>query len=83
MSNKNNYNDSDYMLLGRLVEDCKYFLGNGTGSEKHLWAGSVDSQIDKMLELHNGFSNEGKPEWLSLEQIENYRVEMLNYTQPV
>ncbi len=63
-----------YQMLGRLESDCKYFLGNGNGAEKHLWALSVDNQISAMKEIYNKL--EEKPEWLSLEQINNYEKEM-------
>lgn len=66
----------NYMLLGRLIADCKYFLGYGNRFEGHLWAGSAKAQIDKMRELWQGF--EIKPEWCSLEEIENYAIQMLN-----
>jgi hypothetical protein len=58
----------NYMLLGRLQQDCNYFLGNGDGYEPHLWAGNVEDQIAKMKELYNKVPE--KPEWLSLEDID-------------
>lgn len=67
-------NEYDYMLLDRLKQDCKYFLGNGNRAEKHLWAGNVNDQIAKMKELYNKLPE--KPEWLSMEDIENYEKEM-------
>lgn len=67
-------NEYDYMLLDRLKQDCEYFLGNGNRSEKHLWAGNVNDQIAKMKELYNKLPE--KPEWLSMEDIENYEKEM-------
>lgn len=71
-----NYNEPEflYQMLGRLESDCKYFLGNGNGAEKHLWALSVDNQISAMKEIYNKLIE--KPEWLSLEQINNYEKEM-------
>lgn len=71
-----NYNDSEflYQMLSRLESDCKYFLGNGGGAEKHLWALTVDNQISAMKEIYNKL--EEKPEWLSLEQINNYEKQM-------
>ena len=63
-----------YQLLDRLKSDCEYFLKAGNRNEKHLWAGNVDDQIAKMKELWN--SLEEKPEWLSMEDIENYEKEM-------
>ena len=73
-STKESQNEYDYMLLDRLRQDCEYFLGNGNRSEKHLWAGNVNDQIAKMKELYNKLPE--KPEWLSMEDIENYEKEM-------
>lgn len=64
----------NYMLLSRLKSDCDYFLGYGRGSENQLWAGSIDGQITKMKELWN--TVDPKPEWLSMEEIDNYEKEM-------
>ena len=69
-----NQDEYNYMLLDRLKQDCEYFLGNGNRSEKHLWAGNVNDQIAKMKELYNKLPE--KPEWLSMEDIENYEKEM-------
>lgn len=73
-SKDNEGSEYDYMLLDRLKQDCEYFLGNGNRAEKHLWAGNVDDQIAKMKELYNKLPE--KPEWLSMEDIENYEKEM-------
>lgn len=64
-----------YQMLSRMQQDCEYFLGNGNGYEKHLWAGNVEDQIKYMKDLWNSF--EEKPEWLSMEDIEKYEKEML------
>lgn len=67
-------NKGDYMLLSRLKHDCDYFLGNGNRAEKHLWAGSVKEQIEKMRELYKGLDK--KPEWLTKEDIDKYEKDM-------
>ena len=67
-----------YMLLSRLQQDCKYFLGNGCGHIKHLWAGEIDGQISKMKELWE--SLDIKPEWLSMEEINTYETKMNTYS---
>ena len=64
----------DYMMLSRLKSDCEYYLGNGGRLDKWLWAGSVDAQIEKMKEIHNKLYV--KPEWLTMEQIEDYARRM-------
>ncbi len=67
----------NYQLLGRLQADCEYFLGNGNGHVKHLFHGSTTEHIDGMLELHNDFPANKKPEWLTIEQIHEYKKNML------
>jgi hypothetical protein len=66
----------NYRLLSRLQHDCDYFLGAGGRQVKHLWAGNVPDQIAKMKELWNGFGKFEKPEWLTMEQIEEYETKM-------
>ena len=65
-----------YMMLGRLKSDCEYFLGFGCGSVRHLWAGDIDLQIAEMKRLWNSFANDKKPQWLSLEDINQYELRM-------
>ena len=72
-----------YRLLSRLQQDCKYFLGNGNGTEKHLWAGNVDDQIKMMKDLYNSFSDNQKPEWISMEEIEGYEKEMKSFNNGI
>ncbi|MDY0292522.1 MAG: LPD11 domain-containing protein [Desulfuromonadaceae bacterium] len=63
-----------YKMLGRLQMDCQYFIGNGSGHEKHLWALSAPDQIAEMKKLWNGIRV--KPEWLSMEDIEDFKSKM-------
>ena len=64
-----------YMMLSRLQQDCNYYLGYGNRDAKHaLWAGNEQKQIDKMRELWNAL--EVKPEWLTMEQIDEYAKQM-------
>lgn len=75
--NKNNKNlEFNYMLLDRLRNDCEYFLGYGNGYEPHLWTGNIDSQIAKMKELYNSFADDKKPEWITMDDINNYEKKM-------
>lgn len=66
----------DYMLLGRLLCDCKYYLGKGNRSPRCLWTCDEQEQIDKMRELWDGMPENGKPEWLTREEIDNYAKQM-------
>lgn len=67
----------DYMMLGRYRTDCEYFLGNGNRYEGHLYFKSVEKHCDEMEKLWNSFADDEKPEWLTLEQIHEYRAKML------
>jgi hypothetical protein len=69
-------NEFSYMMLGRLQSDNDYYLGYGNRNPKRLWAGSVDAQIAEMKRLWNLL--EVKPEWLTMEQIEDYEKQMKN-----
>lgn len=64
-----------YGLLDRMVQDCEYYLGVGYGFEKHLWAGSVERQIQAMREIYDALAK--KPEWLTREDIDEYERKML------
>lgn len=64
----------EYMLLGRLRDDCEYWLGYGDRVDKYLWAGSPQRQIEKMLEIYDGL--EDKPEWISRADILDYAERM-------
>lgn len=72
-----------YQMLGRLKSDCEYFLGNGNGYEGHLWAGSVEEQIAEMRKRWNEFEDDEKPEWLTMEQINEYEKNMLDVREQV
>lgn len=47
-------------MFGRLVSDVRYFLGNGNGSERNLWAGDVESHIKELKNLYSTFTAEQK-----------------------
>ena len=68
--------ESQYRLLDRLAQDCRYYLGFGNRSEKHLWAGSVPAQIAKMRELYDQLAE--KPEWITPQDIDSYEQQMLD-----
>lgn len=69
--------ERDYMMLDRMRFDCNYFLGNGNGYEGHLWGGSVEKICDEMERIWNSFAEDEKPEWLTIEQIKEYRRKMM------
>ncbi|MBC8737052.1 hypothetical protein F6X40_09545 [Paraburkholderia sp. UCT31] len=65
----------NYQLLGRLQQDCEYYLGHGNRAKKHLWAGDEAEQIAKMKEIYEGLPE--KPEWITLEKISQYEAAMI------
>lgn len=67
----------DYMMLGRLQSDCKYYLGYGNRYAKHLWAGDEQKQIDEMKKIYNSLPKDAKPEWLTYKEILAYEKEMI------
>lgn len=75
VSNDDKFN---YMMLSRLQSDCEYYLGNGKQSDKYLWAGNANDQIDRMKKIYNSFPDDKKPEWISMADIENYESQMCN-----
>lgn len=69
--------ERDYMMLSKLQADCNYFLGNGNGYEGHLYYKSVEKHCAEMEKLYNSFADYDKPEWLTLDQIHEYKTNML------
>lgn len=66
-----------YALLDRMRQDCKYYLGYGNRNTKCLWAEDEAEHIENMKALWNSFPEDGKPEWLSMEDIESFEKEMV------
>lgn len=69
-------NSFDYMMLSRLQSDCEYYLNYGNRSERVLPSGNVDEHIKHMKTIWNKLNV--KPEWLSMEDIEEYEKKMKN-----
>ena len=67
----------DYMMLSRYKSDCDYFLGYGNGYEGHLYFKEVNEHCNEMKKLYESFADEDKPKWLTAEQIEEYRMKMI------
>ena len=66
-----------YQLLSRMQQDCKYYLGNGGRNTKQLWASNEKEHIEYMKSIWASFPQEGKPEWLSMEEIEEFEKAMV------
>ena len=70
-----------YQLLDRMRSDCEYYLGYGNEDAKCLWAGNEKEQIETMRAIYNSFSQNEKPEWITLEQIDGFEKEMVDEIQ--
>lgn len=65
-----------YMMLDRMRQDCEYYLRIG-GSAKVLWAGDEKQHIQNMKDIWNSFDENDKPEWLTMEDIEQFEKLMI------
>ena len=65
-----------YQMLSRLKSDCDYYLGAGNRADKHLWALNPKDQIAYMKAIYDRL--EEKPDWLTLDQINDYKKQMLS-----
>lgn len=63
-----------YMMLGRLESDCEYYLGNGRIYGQRLWVDDAAEHIEIMRALWQSLPV--KPEWLTMEQIDDYAKQM-------
>lgn len=66
-----------YQLLGRLQTDCEYYLGFGYRNTNRLWAGNEKAQIETMTKLYESFKEGEKPEWLTMDEINEYGKKMI------
>lgn len=73
---RNNPRQFDYMMLDRLRSDCDYFLGCGNGQVKDLYYKDIDRHIEEMKKIYDSFSENEKPEWITMEDIDNYKEKM-------
>lgn len=65
-----------YMLLYRMQTDCLYFLGNGNGCTKYLWAENINDQIDDMQLLFDHCSKTNTLSWITAKDINIYAIKM-------
>lgn len=66
--------DNDYRFLGRLKEDCEYYLG--CGARQNIYYHNEEKMIVAMTEVCESLVE--KPEWLTMEEIAAYEEEMLH-----
>ena len=67
-----------YMMLDMMKSRVEYFLGWGKGHLRHLNGESIDQHIKEMTDLWNSLKE--KPEWLTIDQINEYAQRMQEVT---
>lgn len=67
----------NYQLLGRLEQDCIYYLGYGNRNKSQLWALDEQEQIKTMKDLYDSFPEDKKPNWITLAKIREYESKMI------
>lgn len=65
-----------YAMLDRMKSDCEYYLGYGNRSSKYLWGEEPKQHIEIMKAIYNRL--DPKPEWLTLDKINEYEKNMLS-----
>lgn len=65
-----------YMLLARMQSDCEYYLNYGNRNTNRLWAGDERRQIEYMTLLYDSFKENEKPQWLTMDEILDYKKRM-------
>lgn len=73
---KRNKNELQYGMLDRLRSDCDYYLGYGRRNPDFLYEKSEEAHIETMKNIWKSFPQEGKPEWLTWEQVLEYEKKM-------
>ena len=64
-----------YMMIDRLLGDCRYYLGYGDRCTSNLWAKDENKQIKYIKALYNSFDN-NKPNFITIEDILQIEKEM-------
>lgn len=77
---KNPY-EFQYMMLSRLQSDCEYYLNYGNRYAGCLYYQDEEKQIAAMKKLWKEFPDDGKPVWLTWEQILEYEKAMYSDTK--
>lgn len=62
-------------MLGRMDQDCEYYVTYGNRNKNVLWAFIPEDQIYFMKEIYKSLKN--KPTWLTMEQIEEHERNLL------
>ena len=66
-----------YQLLDRMRQDCLYFLSYGRRDPRYLWANDAVEQLVYMKAVWPSFPEDGKPGWLTMDEITSLEKRML------
>lgn len=66
-----------YMMLDRMRGDCLYHIGS---ARENGFSGipDIEAHVSRMKELWESLPEDGKPEWLSMEDIDDLKCKMLS-----
>ncbi len=70
-------NNFRLLLLGRMVNDCKYYLGNGNRHTKDLWALDETTHINYMRAIYDSLPEDRRPKWASPDVIDDFAFKMI------
>lgn len=69
----------DYSFLSRLKSDCKYVIDHQISNPRwSLWGITVEKHIEEMRKVYNSFPDDKKPQWITMDDIDNFEKEMLS-----
>lgn len=64
-----------YMMLDRMRQNREYYLRIG-GSANVLWPKDEKQHINNSKDIWNSFDDNDKPEWLTMEEIDEFASRM-------
>lgn len=67
----------EMQMFGRLVSDCKYYLGAGDRYEGHLWGKTVKEHINAMRDFLKKIPRKWRNEFFCENTIRKYELAML------
>lgn len=74
-----------YMMLGRLIGDCRAFFGDGRGDESadcryhnecFIWGKDIKVLVSEVKKLWNQIPEDIKPEWMTAEEVAAFEAQV-------
>jgi len=78
-----------YMMLGRLISDCRAFFGDGREDESadcryknegFIWGKDIKVLVTEVKKLWMQIPEDIKPEWMTWEEVEEFEKQAESYT---